>query len=862
MTASHPWAPLPAEPLLGTFALCFRTNLVADTPRTLAIRAARQTWLTDDFLDTADDARLGHEVTTFYTGIQPVPLHAGTVVRRVRLVRFALVHLLRGHDPLAVRLGRCVATGANYAVPGLGPTFWAAVAKALDPDHIPLWCPAVERGVARLAVFAAMTPADTVADRFAALETAYARLRLLAPDLPATALDDFLERVGRTAGRDLPADVNPDPAAWAWQPGPAAVAHAVRQVRTGTPLRKRLRQAGPGGRTDTDFRPLDDGWDRSLDEIDRQRLAADVVGVLRDRFRVHPLEVPDVLRVLAGGGADVERKSSVGGRVFHGFATDTFRFLADLEANNNRDWMRSQAGRYAFVLREPLAELCGALAERYVRPVLNREHGWDLECGAKPGRALTSICKNDFGRSGPYQPVQWVTFYRKAQANKRADAQFFLRVAADGVGYGFHLGRSARDAGRRFRANVQAHADALHHALAAGQVFEEYRFWADEACSQPVAVRTAADLRAWAAGKTLVAGRRRPPADALLRRDELVGEVLLAFDRLLPLYACAADDDPRPVLHRRAGGADGKPPFDRDAFRRETFLSDVWIDRVRGLLALKKQLILQGVPGTGKTHVAQSLARLLTGGRPECVRLVQFHPSYSYEEFVEGIKVRAAEVNGKSEVTYPVEDGVLAEFAARAAARPSEPHVLVIDEINRGNLPRVFGELLYLLEYREKEVTLPYSKRAFRLPDNLLVLATMNAADRSAAALDHALRRRFSFVDMPPDAALLAGWLDAHPPADADEAFGPRLVRAFEELNRRLSRDLGPDKQVGHSFFMVPGLDAAKLAAVWEHHVRPLLLDYLGGRAERLGAYSLDKLLTGEGRRPARSSVVNEDHGP
>src|SRR4029079_4171363 len=98
-----------------------------------------------------------------------------------------------------------------------------------------------------------------------------------------------------------------------------------------------------------------------------------------------------------------------------------------------RDWMTANRERYQFALREPLVELCEAVAARYVRPVLKREHGWDLECDTKPGRAVTSIVKNDFGRGGPYQPVQWVTFYRKSRANRRADAQFFVRVASDGV---------------------------------------------------------------------------------------------------------------------------------------------------------------------------------------------------------------------------------------------------------------------------------------------------------------------------------------------------------------------------------------------------------------------------------------------
>jgi 5-methylcytosine-specific restriction enzyme B len=226
---------------------------------------------------------------------------------------------------------------------------------------------------------------------------------------------------------------------------------------------------------------------------------------------------------------------------------------------------------------------------------------------------------------------------------------------------------------------------------------------------------------------------------------------------------------------------------------------------------------------------------------------VQFHPAYSYEEFVEGIRVRSVEINGRQDVTYPVEDGLLSAFAAEASRRPDQAHVLIIDEINRGNLPRIFGELLYLLEYRGETVRLLYSKREFRLPPNLYLIGTMNAADRSVALIDQALRRRFSFLDMPPDAAVLAAWLQEHPPTQGAE-FAGQVVALFDRLNTRLHRELGPQYQIGHSYFMVPDLDESRLRVVWDHHVLPLLEEYFHGHPEQAAAYALDRMLAG-GRR-------------
>ena len=181
--------------------------------------------------------------------------------------------------------------------------------------------------------------------------------------------------------------------------------------------------------------------------------------------------------------------------------------------------------------------------------------------------------------------------------------------------------------------------------------------------------------------------------------------------------------------------------------------------RIERLLEEKGQVIFQGPPGTGKTYVARKLAECLAGSRDR-VRLVQFHPSYAYEDFVQGY--RPAIVEGRP--GFVLKDGPLVEMAEAARKAPrNQKHFLVIDEINRGNLSKVLGELYYLLEYRDDQMRLQYSDRAFSLPGNLYIIGTMNTADRSIALVDLALRRRFSFVefypDKPPVEGLLRRWL-------------------------------------------------------------------------------------------------------
>lgn len=264
-------------------------------------------------------------------------------------------------------------------------------------------------------------------------------------------------------------------------------------------------------------------------------------------------------------------------------------------------------------------------------------------------------------------------------------------------------------------------------------------------------------------------------------------------------------------------------------YSTENFLKSVYMDRqqynaIVGLLKTKKNIIMQGAPGVGKTYAAKRLAYSMMGVKDVSrVKLIQFHQSYSYEDFIEGYRPSGA--------GFELVKGAFYSFCKKAADDDEEnAYFFIIDEINRGNLSKIFGELFMLIESdkRGNELQLLYSRELFSVPTNVHIIGMMNTADRSLAMLDYALRRRFAFVELRPafDSDGFRKYC-----AGLDNPRFEALVREVESLNRAIAEDesLGEGFCIGHSYFCNMEADSctdAALASIVDYELIPMLKEY------------------------------------
>lgn len=265
-------------------------------------------------------------------------------------------------------------------------------------------------------------------------------------------------------------------------------------------------------------------------------------------------------------------------------------------------------------------------------------------------------------------------------------------------------------------------------------------------------------------------------------------------------------------------------PYTKDDFLGEVFMTSETYDRLTGVLRNKKNIILQGAPGVGKTFAARRLAWSMMGEKDEDrVQFVQFHQNYSYEDFVMGYK--------PSGEGFELKNGIFYEFCQKAANYPDQDFFFLIDEINRGNLSKIFGELLMLIErdYRGTSATLAYNGLSFSVPENVHIIGMMNTADRSLAMIDYALRRRFSFFEIEPGFET-EGFTNYREDLGNDNLDA--LIVSVQQLNLEIRRDksLGKGFCIGHSYFCgcQSSTDATEewLHNIVEYDILPMLAEY------------------------------------
>lgn len=259
--------------------------------------------------------------------------------------------------------------------------------------------------------------------------------------------------------------------------------------------------------------------------------------------------------------------------------------------------------------------------------------------------------------------------------------------------------------------------------------------------------------------------------------------------------------------------------YTKKDFLDEVFISEAKYDEMYAVLMRKQNIILQGAPGVGKTFAAKRLAYSIMGAKnDDHIQFVQFHQNYSYEDFVEGYRPAAS--------GFVRTDGIFKRFCIDAADAPDEKFFFIIDEINRGNLSKIFGELLMLIEkdYRGQAATLPYSGRFFTVPKNLYIIGMMNTADRSLAMIDYALRRRFSFIDMEP--GFDTDGFNEYMSSKGSSTM-KALVEEVKQLNVDIKEKLGKGFCIGHSYFVFdePCSDAL-LKNIVNYDILPMLAEY------------------------------------
>jgi 5-methylcytosine-specific restriction protein B len=539
------------------------------------------------------------------------------------------------------------------------------------------------------------------------------------------------------------------------------------------------------------------------------------------------------------------------------FSPMAFRLLGELRENPSDETFASLKESINEEVKTPFKRVFKSIASKLPTEMVD----YLVTENSRKGGLFSRFRKNNFGRGGVW-PFYWGAFYPK-EGYRIEDAQLFMGIHSHGLEFGFHIGDHGGDIQAKFFENLERYQDEIQAILESQLQGDDWYFGNSERLqAKPSDIKAEnKSLSGWLASPKSLGPGARIIVDndqvQTMSESDLIEKGTEIFSRLFPFVLLANSKDPmRKISHFiEQSGLTGSD-FERqdleetenevysfESLAQELKFDDDELSTWLKALERKKQMIFYGPPGTGKTFTAEKLAKHLVSGGNGFIETVQFHPAYTYEEFIVGLRP----VPNESNLSFEMTPGRFMEFCNEARSR-SGICVLIVDEINRANLSRVFGELMYLLEYRDKQITLAGSK-SFSIPHNVRIIGTMNTADRSIALLDHALRRRFSFVKLSPRYEVLQ---EFH--SQTGFAIDP-LISVLVKANDKISND---NFHLGISYFLKDNLNE-ELEDIWRFEVFPYLEEYFFDSPRLLESFHWSRIEKEILGKKGNSDFIQED---
>lgn len=505
------------------------------------------------------------------------------------------------------------------------------------------------------------------------------------------------------------------------------------------------------------------------------------------------------------------------------FEPKAFELLSMLHANPKLDLYMAHKEEFETYLENPFQALTNKVADRLPKVITDF-----LETEKY---IFSRFSKNDFGQGGAWD-YYWGAFYPKGGRRVR-DGQLYIWMNQDRLKIGFYIGDYGTAQKKRFSNNCDLFQEDLVRTLQDVFSRNNYYFglgfdWAD---LSTLLENLGTSWQEWlkAPNEAGIKISYIFPKEEVLKSslNTLVEKISQVHSDLFPLVLLSTFDDPIPKI--RAYLETFKPttpphppdpePYTLEVCSKETGYSMKELSRWVRAIERKGQVIFYGPPGTGKTYAAEKIARHLSESSDGFMEVVQFHPAYRYDDFIQGIQ-SSADKNADSQ--HHPSQGIFLEFCRKAKER-NGICVLVIDEINRANLSKVFGELLYLLEYRSQEVPLSAGGKLV-VPPNIRIIGTMNSADRSFPISDNALRRRFAFIGLHPDYEILRKYHETSGfPVD-------KLIQVLTQVNQEIG---DPHFEIGVSFFLQRDLEN-QIEDIWQMEIEPYLEEYFSDEPARM----------------------------